>query len=211
MMVLWLLILRGTAVEFRNHIVSPIWIPFWDFLFSAASLLLAVFLGAALGNVVRGVPLDDSGYFFEPLWTNFRIGDHPGILDWYTILVGVTALLALMMHGSLRFSSKQMPPSASAPRMWPRGRGGACSSSAASHHDHFYGPATSYRQFQNLAHRFCSSRNRHRRSFRHSIRIAPRQGTERLPGLLHLPPRHAYQRGLRRVSICGPPATLLIR
>lgn len=101
MMVLWLLILRGTAVEFRNHIVSPIWIPFWDFLFAAASLLLAVFLGAALGNVVRGVPLDDSGYFFEPLWTNFRIGDHPGILDWYTILVGVTALLALMMHGSL--------------------------------------------------------------------------------------------------------------
>jgi cytochrome bd ubiquinol oxidase subunit II len=101
MMVLWLLILRGTAVEFRNHIQSPIWIPFWDFVFSAASLLLAIFFGAALGNVVRGVPLDDSGYFFEPLWTNFRLGDHTGILDWYTILVGVTALLALMMHGSL--------------------------------------------------------------------------------------------------------------
>ena len=58
MIVLWLLILRGTAVEFRNHIQSPIWIPFWDFVFSIASLLLAVFFGAALGNVVRGVPLD---------------------------------------------------------------------------------------------------------------------------------------------------------
>ena len=101
MMVLWLLILRGTAVEFRNHIESPIWIPFWDFLFSSSSLLLAIFFGAALGNVVRGVPLDDSGYFFEPLWTNFQLGDHTGILDWYTVLVGVTALLALMMHGSL--------------------------------------------------------------------------------------------------------------
>jgi cytochrome bd ubiquinol oxidase subunit II len=101
MMVLWLLILRGTAIEFRNHIQSPIWIPFWDFVFSAASLLLAIFFGAALGNVVRGVPLDESGYFFEPLWTNFRLGDHPGILDWYTILVGVTTLLALMMHGAL--------------------------------------------------------------------------------------------------------------
>jgi cytochrome d ubiquinol oxidase subunit II len=101
MMVLWLLILRGTSIEFRNHIKSAVWIPFWDFLFSTSSLLLAVFFGAALGNVVRGVPLDGTGYFFEPLWTDFRLGDHTGILDWYTILVGVTALLALMMHGAL--------------------------------------------------------------------------------------------------------------
>jgi cytochrome bd ubiquinol oxidase subunit II len=101
MIVLWLLILRGISVEFRNHIQSPVWIPMWDFVFSISSLLLCVFFGAALGNVVRGVPLDASGYFFEPLWTNFRLGDQTGILDWYTILVGVTALLALVMHGGL--------------------------------------------------------------------------------------------------------------
>ncbi len=101
MMVLWLLILRGASIEFRNHIKSPIWIPFWDFCFSISSFLLAIFFGAALANVVRGVPLDQSGYFFEPLWTNFRLGDEIGILDWYTILVGVQALLVLMMHGSL--------------------------------------------------------------------------------------------------------------
>jgi cytochrome d ubiquinol oxidase subunit II len=101
MMVLWLLILRGTAVEFRSHLNSPIWIPFWDFVFSLSSLLLAIFFGAALGNVVRGVPLDASGYFFEPLWTDWRLGEQTGILDWYTMLVGVQALLALMMHGGL--------------------------------------------------------------------------------------------------------------
>jgi cytochrome d ubiquinol oxidase subunit II len=101
MMVLWLLILRGSSIEFRNHIKSPIWIPFWDFFFSISSLLLAIFFGAALANVVRGVPLDQSGYFFEPLWTNFRLGEQTGILDWYTVLVGVQALLVLMMHGSL--------------------------------------------------------------------------------------------------------------
>src|SRR5205807_2516696 len=101
MIVLWLLILRGASIEFRNHIKSAVWHPFWDFLFCASSLLLAVFLGTALGNVVRGVPLDASGYFFEPLWTNFRLGDETGILDWYTILVGVLALLALVMHGGL--------------------------------------------------------------------------------------------------------------
>jgi len=101
MIVLWLLILRGASIEFRNHIKSAVWDPLWDFLFWASSLLLAVFLGAALGNVVRGVPLDSSGYFFEPLWTNLRLGDDTGVLDWYTILVGVLALLALMMHGGL--------------------------------------------------------------------------------------------------------------
>jgi cytochrome d ubiquinol oxidase subunit II len=101
MIVLWLLILRGTSIEFRNHIKSAVWDPLWDFLFCASSLLLAVFFGAALGNVVRGVPLDASGYFFEPLWTNFRLGDEAGILDWYTILVGVLALLVLVMHGGL--------------------------------------------------------------------------------------------------------------
>src|SRR3989475_12298661 len=101
MIVLWLLILRGASIEFRNHIKSAVWDPLWDFLFCASSLLLAVFLGAALGNVVRGVPLDASGYFFEPLWTNFRLGEETGILDWYTILVGVLALLALAMHGGL--------------------------------------------------------------------------------------------------------------
>jgi cytochrome d ubiquinol oxidase subunit II len=101
LIVLWLLILRGTAIEFRNHVKSDVWIPLWDFVFFAASLLLAVFYGAALANVVRGVPLDASGYFFEPLWTNFRLGEQTGILDWFTILVGLQALFVLMMHGGL--------------------------------------------------------------------------------------------------------------
>ena len=101
MIVLWLLILRGTSIEFRNHIKSHVWAPFWDFTFWASSLLLAVFYGAALGNVVRGVPLDASGYFFEPLWTDFRLTEQTGILDWYTVLVGLLALAALMMHGGL--------------------------------------------------------------------------------------------------------------
>jgi len=101
MIVLWLLILRGIAVEFRNHLKSDVWVPLWDFVFFAASTLLAIFYGVALANVVRGVPLDGSGYFFEPLWTNFRLSDQTGILDWYTVIVGVLALLVLMMHGGL--------------------------------------------------------------------------------------------------------------
>jgi cytochrome d ubiquinol oxidase subunit II len=101
MMVLWLLILRGISIEFRNHIDSPVWIPLWDAGFGVSSILLAVFFGAALGNVVRGVPLSAGGDFFLPLWTDFLPGANPGILDWYTVLIGVLALVALAVHGGL--------------------------------------------------------------------------------------------------------------
>jgi cytochrome d ubiquinol oxidase subunit II len=101
MVVLWLLILRGCSVEFRSHINNAVWRPFWDVVFSAASALLAIFFGAALGNVVRGVPLNSEGYFFLPLWTDFQTGPNPGILDWYTILIGVFALATLTQHGAL--------------------------------------------------------------------------------------------------------------
>ncbi len=101
MMVLWLLILRGVSIEFRNHIDSPVWKPFWDAGFMASSALLAIFFGAALGNVIRGVPLDASGRFFLPLWTDFGVSGPLGILDWYTVSVGVLAFFALVQHGAL--------------------------------------------------------------------------------------------------------------
>ncbi len=104
--VLWLLVLRGTSIEFRNTLKSPVWTPFWDVVFNLSSLLLALFFGAALGNVVRGVPLDANHWFFEPLWTNFRVGAHTGILDWYTILVGLAAVAALALHGALWIALK---------------------------------------------------------------------------------------------------------
>ncbi len=100
MMVLWLLMLRAIGVEFRTHIDDGIWASFFDGIFSIGSLLLAVFYGAALGNVVRGLPLGPDHYFFLPLWTNWRIGAHPGVLDWYTVLCGVVALVALCVHGA---------------------------------------------------------------------------------------------------------------
>ncbi|MGD0214142.1 MAG: cytochrome d ubiquinol oxidase subunit II [Terriglobales bacterium] len=100
MMVLWLLMLRAVGIEFRVHSESHVWQGFFDVVFSVSSILLAVFFGAALGNVVRGVPLDATGYFFEPLWTDFKLGPQVGILDWYTVLIGVMALVTLTAHGS---------------------------------------------------------------------------------------------------------------
>ncbi len=99
-MVLWLLILRAIGIEFRIHLEAQVWRDFFDGVFSLSSILLAIFFGAALGNVLHGVPLNQDGYFFEPLWTNFRPGTEPGILDWYTILSGVVAFVALTIHGA---------------------------------------------------------------------------------------------------------------
>jgi len=90
MIVLWLLILRAISIELRGHSAEPLWRTFFDALFTFSSSLLAIFYGAALANVVRGVP----------------IGPHPGILDWYTVTGGVLALVALSVHGSLYLALK---------------------------------------------------------------------------------------------------------
>jgi len=106
MIVLWLLMMRGIGIELRSHVRDPLWWSAFDFLFSMSSFLLAVFFGAAIGNVMRGVPLDRDGYFFEALWTNFRVGPNPGILDWYTAMTGLLALVALTVHGAHYVAAK---------------------------------------------------------------------------------------------------------
>jgi cytochrome d ubiquinol oxidase subunit II len=106
MIVLWLLILRGIGIELRAKSASAVWRGFFDGCFSLGSLLLCVFYGAALGNVLRGVPLAADGYFFLPLWTDGRTGPNPGVLDWYTVLSGVVAVVALTAHGALYVALK---------------------------------------------------------------------------------------------------------
>src|SRR5260221_13247777 len=101
MIVLWLLMLRGVAIEIRSRIQDPVWLSFWDGVFFFGSALLTIFYGAALGNVIRGAPLDSHGVFFAPLWPDFNpYSSLPGILDWYTILVGLLALAVLTAHGA---------------------------------------------------------------------------------------------------------------
>ena len=106
MIVLWLLVLRGVSLELRNHIDVGVWQTLLDGVFGLSSALLTIFFGAALANVLRGVPLRPDGYFFLPLWTNWQPGVNPGILDWYTVIGGLVALIALTMHGALWLTIK---------------------------------------------------------------------------------------------------------
>jgi cytochrome d ubiquinol oxidase subunit II len=73
-------------------------------------VLLAAVFGTALGNLVRGVPVGEEGLPGMPLFTNFRPGREPGILDWYTTLVGLFTLVALSGHGALYLAWKTAGP-----------------------------------------------------------------------------------------------------
>jgi cytochrome bd ubiquinol oxidase subunit II len=91
MVVLWLLMFRGIALELRGHVPSALWHQFFDVAFALASGLLALLFGVALGNVVRGVPLDASHYF---------TGTFAFLLNPYAVGVGLLAVIALALHGA---------------------------------------------------------------------------------------------------------------
>lgn len=106
--VLWLLIGRALGMELRKHIDNGLWKSFWDVVFSLSSILLIIFFGAAFGNILRGVPLQSDGYFFEALWTTFTPVPDSGILDWFTVLMAIVAFLTLMAHGANYIAVKTM-------------------------------------------------------------------------------------------------------
>jgi cytochrome d ubiquinol oxidase subunit II len=91
MLVLWLLILRGVSIEFRSQSRNPLWRALWDGGFWVGSLLLALLLGVALGNVVRGLPIGADG--------NFQ-GTFALMLNPYALLTGILTVVVLAWHGS---------------------------------------------------------------------------------------------------------------
>ena len=110
-MILWLLIFRAIGLELRGQIHNKLWEAVWDKAFGVASFLLALFFGIAMGNVVRGVNLGmvengisahEAHYFFLPLWNpSFSpTAAHLGIIDWFTILLGLVAVVILTIHGA---------------------------------------------------------------------------------------------------------------
>lgn len=110
-LILWLLIFRAIGLELRGQIHHPMWEVIWDKAFGIASLLLALFFGVALGNVVRGVNLgmvengvstQEAHYFFLPLWnpTFSPQAEQLGIIDWFTLLLGIISVIALTIHGA---------------------------------------------------------------------------------------------------------------
>lgn len=99
-LILWCFILRGVTLEVRSEFDDRMWWSFWDFVFVFSNVLLAILFGAALGNIIRGVPLDSSGHFAMAFFTDFGVRGNVGLLDWYTISVSVVCLLVATAHGA---------------------------------------------------------------------------------------------------------------
>jgi cytochrome d ubiquinol oxidase subunit II len=99
-LVLWTLILRGISLEVRGLIPSGLWRTFWDFTFAAANISLAILFGAAIGNVIRGMPLKPDSPLSLPLFTDFGLRGGLGILDWYTVSTAIFTLTCLCAHGA---------------------------------------------------------------------------------------------------------------
>jgi len=109
--VLWLIVFRAISLEFRSQFKYQMWKDMWDKAFGISSLLLALFFGIALGNIVRGVNLGgvengistyESHYFFLPLWNSSfsPLSENPGVIDWFTIIIGLISVLTLAIHGA---------------------------------------------------------------------------------------------------------------
>ena len=109
--VLWLLVGRGLALELRHQLDNPLWRSAFDVVFSMSSAALALVFGVALGNVVRGVPLMASGYFSLPLFNT---------LNWYALLIGVFGLVVLAAHGSLFLTVRAVGPMKERAGQWAR-------------------------------------------------------------------------------------------
>ena len=91
------LIFRAVAIEFRSKEASKVWRQTWDVLFSLGSLLSALIIGVALGNITRGIPLDSNKEFVGTFW---------GLFNPYSLLLGVTVVILFAMHGSIYLTMK---------------------------------------------------------------------------------------------------------
>jgi cytochrome d ubiquinol oxidase subunit II len=92
MLLLAALIFRAVSIEFRSKEPGKAWRQGWDIAFSVGSFLAAFLIGVALGNITRGIPLDTQGDF---------IGTFIGLLNPYSLLLGVTVVALFAMHGAI--------------------------------------------------------------------------------------------------------------
>lgn len=97
MLLLCSLIFRAVAIEFRSKEHWTWWRQFWDVAFSTGSLVSSLLIGVAMGNIVRGIPLDTDHEF---------AGTFFGLLNPYALLMGITTVLLFAMHGAIYLAMK---------------------------------------------------------------------------------------------------------
>jgi len=96
LLILFALIFRGVALEFRGKVDSDGWKKGWDIAIFLGSFLPALLFGVAFGNIFQGIPMDANGYH-GTLFT---------LLNPYGILTGLLFVLLFIVHGTLWLTVK---------------------------------------------------------------------------------------------------------
>ncbi len=109
MLLLYALIFRAVAIEFRSKREGKLWRGFWDVAFSVASIVAALLIGVAMGNIAWGIPLDANNEF---------AGSFLGLLKPYPLMLGITTVVLFMMHGSIYLSLKTEGATQQKVRSW---------------------------------------------------------------------------------------------
>jgi len=96
-LVLAALIFRAVSIEFRNKMESPLMRKFFDYSFGFGSLLATLLFGVAVGNIIRGVPINANF-----MWA----GSFFGLLNPYSLFVGILTVMLFTLHGSIYLAMK---------------------------------------------------------------------------------------------------------
>jgi cytochrome d ubiquinol oxidase subunit II len=91
MLLLLALIFRAVSLEFRGQVDSPRWRRGWDLAFGLGSLVPAILFGVAIGNILRGIPIEADGTAIVPFVS---------LLNPYALLIGSLTLAMFTMHGA---------------------------------------------------------------------------------------------------------------
>ena len=110
-LLLFCLIFRGVAIEFRSKQPSVLWRQSWDVAFSVASILSAFLFGVVIGNLVWGIPLGADKEFHGTFW---------GLLHPYALITGLTVVSVCMMHGAIYVAMKTEGEFHNKVRVWGR-------------------------------------------------------------------------------------------
>jgi cytochrome d ubiquinol oxidase subunit II len=97
MLILFSLILRGVAFEFRGRVDATRWRAVWDGCIFAGSALPALLFGVAFANIFAGLPIDGEGLFQGNLFS---------LLTPYGLAGGLLFVVLFLFHGSLWSSMK---------------------------------------------------------------------------------------------------------
>ncbi len=97
MLILFALILRGVAFEFRSKVEAAGWRKLWDLCLFVGSLVPAILFGVAFANIFMGIPIDGNGVYQGSLFT---------LLGPYGLLGGVVFLAIFISHGAIWLAIK---------------------------------------------------------------------------------------------------------